>query len=220
MLHPRARLGGLLEELQGELGRQTVERALLSGCPRARRPRGHAAAPGAGPRRTLTGLRGGSCRGRRARGAVPAPSPTGRAARGQWRRRAWREGMRAGLGALLTAGPTGGHALHSPQLVLVVAQAHGQQGGAPELPQPPVQLLGHKVEPESEREAGAVADGPPRTRAAPVAPTAPTPGGFIQNRTHERGSPCHRFLSSSPKETRASSHRIPPWRCRNPAGPP
>lgn len=44
MLHPRARLRGLLEELQGELGRQTVERALLSGCQRARRPRGHAAA--------------------------------------------------------------------------------------------------------------------------------------------------------------------------------
>lgn len=33
-----------------------------------------------------------------------------------------------------------------PQFVLVIAQAHGQEGAAPELQQPAVQLLGHEVE--------------------------------------------------------------------------
>lgn len=36
---------------------------------------------------------------------------------------------------------------HSPQLVLVIAQAQRQEGTAPKLQQPTVQLLGHKVEP-------------------------------------------------------------------------
>lgn len=37
------------------------------------------------------------------------------------------------------AGPSGGPPLpHSPQLMLVIAQAHGQQGTAPELQQPSV----------------------------------------------------------------------------------
>lgn len=50
-------------------------------------------------------------------------------------------------GTLLTAGPQEAPCPHSPQLMLVVTQAHGQEGSAPELQQPAVQLLGHKIEP-------------------------------------------------------------------------
>ena len=59
------------------------------------------------------------------------------------------------LGTLLPAGPAGGHPqppTHSPQFVLVIAQAHGQEGAAPELQQPAVQLLGHEVEPTEKTE--------------------------------------------------------------------
>jgi len=58
-------------------------------------------------------------------------------------------------GDLLPAGPAGGHPqppTHSPQFVLVIAQAHGQEGAAPELQQPAVQLLGHEVEPTEKTE--------------------------------------------------------------------
>lgn len=70
--------------------------------------------------------------------------------------------MHTPLGTLLPSGPTGGHphpTTHSPQLVLVIAQAHGQKGAAPELQQPAVQLLGHEVEP-TEKTEPVLAPGP------------------------------------------------------------
>lgn len=104
------------------------------------------------PKATLTGFQAGSGRGQGAKGVAPAPSPTGRAARGRWWRRACREHVHPGLGTPLPVWPAGGcSAPHSPQLVLVIAQAHGQEGAAPELQQPSVQLLGHKVEPTERR---------------------------------------------------------------------
>lgn len=110
---------------------------------------------GGHPKATLTGLQEGSGQGSEAQGAAPAPSPTDPAARGRWRRRACREQVHTPLATLLPAGPAGGHphpATHSPQLMLVIAQAHGQEGAAPELQQPAVQLLGHEVEPTEKTE--------------------------------------------------------------------
>lgn len=70
------------------------------------------------------------------------PGVDGAIGPGQRARRYLRTLLRAALP------PEGAHSLaHSPQLVLVIAQADRQQGGAPQLQQPPVQLLGHKVEP-------------------------------------------------------------------------
>lgn len=60
--------------------------------------------------------------------------------------------VHAGLGPCSWLGPAGGRPLpHSPQLVLVIAQTHGQEGAAPQLQQPAVQLLGHKVKPVERR---------------------------------------------------------------------
>ena len=112
-------------------------------------------AGGCHPKATLTGLQEGSGRGSEAQSAAPAPSPTDPAARGRWRRRACREQVHTPLGTLLPSWPPGGHphpTTHSPQLVLVIAQAHRQEGTAPELQQPAVQLLGHEVEPTEKTE--------------------------------------------------------------------
>ena len=57
-------------------------------------------------------------------------------------------------GPLPLAGPAGElPPPHSPQLMLVISQARRQEGAAPKLQQPSVQLLGHEIEP-TEREPG------------------------------------------------------------------
>lgn len=62
--------------------------------------------------------------------------------------------------------------LHSPQLMLVIPQARRQEGAAPELQQPTVQLLGHEIEPtESERGLGR-----PRTEGEGAAAPKEPPG--------------------------------------------